>query len=91
MNTFNNLKSNLSDQDIDELVAIIGHRCHPKTKTRIRSILKYGASKIPTLGILGRLSKESYGWQYFAGQSYPDEIKLIKKIILSIGGAYGTQ
>jgi hypothetical protein len=83
MNTFNNLKSNLSDQDIDELVAIIGHRCHPKTKTRIRSILKYDASKIPNLGILDRLSKESYGWQYFAGQSYPDEIRVVRQLILN--------
>jgi hypothetical protein len=83
MNTFNNLKSNLTDQDIDELVAIIGHRCRPKTKTRIRSILKYDASKIPMAGILDRLSKESHGWQYFAGQSYPDEIRVVRNIILN--------
>jgi hypothetical protein len=83
MNNFNNLKSNLSDQDIDELVAIIGHRCHPKTKTRIRSILKYDSSRIPMAGILDRLSKESHGWQYFAGQSYPDEIRVVRQLILN--------
>jgi hypothetical protein len=83
MNTFNNLKSNLSDQDIDELVAIIGHRCHPKTRTRIRSILKYDSSRIPMAGILDRLTKEPYGWQYFAGQSYPDEIRAVRQLILN--------
>jgi hypothetical protein len=83
MNTFNNLKSNLSDQDIDELVSIIGHRCREKTRRRIRGALKYGASRIPMAGILDRLTKEPYGWQYFAGQSYPDEIRVLRQLILN--------
>jgi hypothetical protein len=83
MNNFNNLKKNLTDQDIDELVSIIGHRCQDHTKTRIRSILKYDSSRIPIAGILDRLTKESYGWQYFAGQSYPDEIRVVRQLILN--------
>ena len=79
---FNNLKTELTEQDIDQIVSILGYRCRVKTVNDIRRRLEYFPSSIPSYGILERLMKEPTGWQYFAGQSYTDEIKTVRKIIL---------
>ena len=81
-NSFNDLKTQLSKQDVDQIVEIVGHRCRVKTCNRLRSILTYSPSLVPTYGILERLTKENGGWSYCAGQSYPDEIKTLREIIL---------
>lgn len=57
-NSFNDLKNQLSEQDIDQIIEIIGHRCRVKTCNRLRSILTYSPSLIPTYGILERLTKK---------------------------------
>lgn len=79
---FNNQKELLTDKDIDELADLIGYRCRVKTCLRLRSILTYGRSTISQYGILERLIKENGKWTYCAGQSYTDEIKTIRNIIL---------
>lgn len=80
---FNNQKHKLTEQDIADIMKIIGKRCRDKTKARLRSIITYGYSTIPNVGILERLIKEDkYGWQYIAGQSYPDEIRIVRETIL---------
>ena len=81
-NSFNDLKTQLSEQDVDQIIEIIGHRCRVKTCNRLRSILTYSPSLVPTYGILERLTKENGGWSYCAGQSYPDEIRTLREIIL---------
>jgi hypothetical protein len=80
--SFNELKSNLSPQDIDAIVEIVGHRCQQKTKVRLRSILTYGTSSVGSFGIFSRLIKFDYGWEYVAGQYYPDEIRTVRELIL---------
>ena len=84
--SFNELKNHLSERDIEEIVSILGYRCRIRTINKLRSNLKYGRHLIPNYGILERLTKdeggESYGWSYCAGQSYPDEIRTIRDIIL---------
>ncbi len=80
-NTFNNLKTNLTEQDVDQLVELLGYRCRSKTLVRLRSVLTYSPSKVENCGILNRLIKENGNWQYFAGQSYPDEIRTVREII----------
>lgn len=82
-NTFNDLKTSLTEQDVDELVSIIGKGCRQATKTRLRTILTYSPSSIGNYGIFGRLEKYADGsWHYCAGQSYPDEIRTLKELIL---------
>jgi len=71
----------LSETDIDDIVALLCKRCRVPTKIRIRSILTYHPSAIPTFGILSRVYKDKNGWQYCAGQSYPDEIRTVRNII----------
>lgn len=80
--TFNELKTFLSEQDIDQIIEIIGKGCRVKTCQRLRSILTYSPSLIPSYGIFERLIREDGQWSYIAGQSYPDEIRALKEIIL---------
>ena len=85
----NTLKDKLTEQDINEIIAIVGYRCRIKTLNRLRSILTYSPSSIGNYGIYDRLMKEEsptkpgvYGWFYCAGQSYTDEIRTVKDCIL---------
>lgn len=80
--SFNDLKTNLTENDIDQLVNLLGHRCRVRTCQRIRSVLTYSPSMIPVYGILNRLIKEGDTWHYCAGQSYPDEIRTVREIII---------
>lgn len=89
MNTFNDLKTNLTENDISSLTALLGYRCQVKTVRRIESVLTYSASRLPSYGIFSRLTREiekSTGlkyWSYCAGQSYPDEIRTLRNLILN--------
>ncbi len=79
---FNTEKTNLSENDIDQIVSILGYRCRVKTCARLRSVLTYSPSMIKSYGILDRLIKENNEWRYIAGQSYTDELKTVRDIIL---------
>ena len=82
-NSFNDLKTNLTEQDIDLIVELLGYRCRAQTYNRLRSRLKYSPSSVPTYGILERLTRDEAGrWEYCAGQSYTDEIRTVRNIIL---------
>lgn len=82
--TFNAVKTDLTDFDIDQIVKIVGTKCRIKTKNRLRSILTYSSSSLPNFGIFDRLivDEDSKQWTYIAGQSYPDEIKTLRDCIL---------
>lgn len=79
---FNNQRESLTEDDISQLVALLGKRCRVKTIRHLESSLKYGLSRVPHYGILDRLIKEQGQWSYCAGQSYPDEIRTVRNIIL---------
>ena len=79
---FNNQKSNLTENDIDQIISVIGYRCRIKTCNRLRSIITYSPSLIPSYGIFERLIKENDRWEYVAGQSYPDELRTLRECIL---------
>lgn len=79
---FNNQRESLTEDDINQLVALLGKHCRVKTITHLESSLKYGLSRVPYYGILERLMKENGQWSYCAGQSYPDEIRTVRNIIL---------
>lgn len=82
-NSFNDLKTELTEQDIDSIVELLGYRCRVQTYNRLRARLKYSPSSVPVYGILERLTREESGrWEYCAGQSYPDEIRTVRNIIL---------
>lgn len=72
----------LSEQDISQIIAVIGYRCRHNTLARLRSILTYGKGTIKQYGIFTRLMKENGRWEYVAGQSYTDEIKTVRDCII---------
>lgn len=79
---FNNAKGELTEDDVDQIVSIVGSRCRLKTVQRLRAIITYMPHMIQSYGILERLIKENGTWTYVAGQSYPDEIKTVRECIL---------
>lgn len=72
----------LTGQDIEQIIEIVGYRCRVKTVNRLRSILTYGLGRIMSYGIFNRLVKEDRGWTYVAGQDYTSEIKTLRDCIL---------
>jgi hypothetical protein len=79
---FNNQRDNLTPEDIEQILSIVAYRTRIKTHNRLRSVLTYGKGAIPHYVIFERLIKDGDSWQYFAGQSYTDEIRTIREIIL---------
>lgn len=79
---FNDLKNKLTQDDINQILAIVSYRCRTKTTNRLRSILTYGTSSIGNFGIFDRLIKENNRWDYIIGQSYTDEIRTLRECIL---------
>lgn len=76
----------LTDEEVDELVSILGKRCHARTRTELRFRLR-SVPQINTYGILGRvhLGRDSgNGPSYCAGQDYTAELPVVRKCL--IGG-----
>lgn len=69
----------LSAEQIDKLVALIGHGCRLETKNRLWRRLN-ALSLMPNYGIYSRV--EINPVHYTAGQSYPDEIRTVRELIL---------
>ena len=81
---FNNYKDKITEKDKAEIFEIVSSRCRQKTKELLTLRLKKHLNLIPEYGILNRLIKEKHSWCYYAGQSYPDEIRTVRKIILEL-------
>ena len=81
---FNNYKDKMNEKDKEEIFEIVSNRCRQKTKELLALRLEKHLDFIPEYGILNRLIKEEHGWCYCAGQSYPDEIRTVRKIILEL-------
>lgn len=79
---FNDKKLNLTENDIDQIVSILGKKCRINTIRRLRSILTYSPSMIKSYGILNRLILEDNQWRYIAGQDYVSEVKTVRQLIL---------
>lgn len=70
----------LTKDEVDALVEILGYRCLDKTKLRLRRVLSF-VPNIVSFGIYYRLMLSPRIF-YCAGQSYPDEIRFIRKLLL---------
>lgn len=78
--TLNDAATNhdLTEDELHALARLLGARCHNKTKDRLFYAIKYNQK---TYGIFDRvcIRPEVY---YCAGQSYPDEIRTVRKLLL---------
>ena len=74
-------KIGLSEKESSSLFALFSHGCRQHTKTRLRSVIAY-IPTIPNYEIYGRIMFENDTVSYCAGQSYPDEIKTVRDLLL---------
>jgi len=82
---FNNLRTKLTEKDKEEIFEILAKGTRQKTRVLLVKRLESYLDLIPKYGIFNRLTKESYGWSYWsAGQSYPDEIRTMRTIVLDL-------
>jgi type II secretory pathway component GspD/PulD (secretin) len=79
---FNNYRDQLNENDVEQIVELICQRCRIATYNDVRKALTHHLSLIPHLGIFERLIKENGKWRYIAGQSYPDEIRNVRELII---------
>ena len=71
----------LSENDIDQIMIIVSHRCHLKTCQKLRFALGY-ITCTHNYGIYSRLIKENGKWTYICGQSWNDEMRTLRECIL---------
>jgi hypothetical protein len=81
---FNNGRDNLTPEDLFQIWELVAHRCRERNKRLLDIRLTFDLDLIPYHGILDRLIKTDHGWSYCAGQSYSDEIRTIRNIILNL-------
>ena len=81
---FNNYKEKMTEKDKEEIFEILAKGTRQKTRELLAKRLDRDLNLIPKYGILDRLIKESCGWSYCEGQSYPDEIRTVRKIVLEL-------
>lgn len=76
----------LTAAEIDELVALLGKRCKDRTRAQLADALD-ALPGFGNRGIFGRVLFEESGVSYCAGQSYPDEIRLVRQLVICRGAA----
>jgi len=67
----------------DALVALVSSRCRKDTKDRLQRRVNT-PTLIQIVGIFNRVmfNTEDGTWGYCAGQSYPDEIRIVRECLL---------
>lgn len=70
--------TDLTEDELNQLVSLLGNRCRQATKNRLFYAIKFNQRRY---GIYDRvcIRPEVY---YCAGQSYPDEIRTVRKLLL---------
>lgn len=81
---FNTYRHKLTGSDIHEIYELLNKGLRQKNKDLLAKRLDDHLALIPYHGILERLMKDKHGWSYCAGQSYTDEIRTVRNIILTL-------
>jgi len=69
----------LDSSEIDQLVGVLGSRCSEHTKRKLHFALRC-VPNIQAYGIYGRVMLNPVS--YCAGQSYPDEIRTVRGLLI---------
>ena len=74
----------LTEEQKQGLYELVSNRCRNKTKAKLqRIIFNLPLSCWPTAGIFHRVDiDDPHGVSYCAGQSYPDEIRTVRQVLL---------
>lgn len=84
MRTFNQLRQNLSEDDINQLAKIIGKGMRKENKSRLTLSIELNSLTMPYYGIMERLVKnENNQWSYIVGQELTSELKIIRSLFLA--------
>ena len=74
-------KITLTDEDINSLEHLLTKRCNARTKYAVRQGL-HSITHQPNHGIYERVVwHPKGGWQYVAGQSYPEEVATVRSLL----------
>lgn len=76
-----NIGGTLTDWQQTELMALLGSGCRKDTKARLSRRLAVPLSLWPYYGIFERVTLSPIV-EYVPGQSYPDEIRTVRQLIL---------
>ena len=74
----------LSPEQQNELLALLGSKCQRKTKERLARRFALPLSLLSNHGIFSRvfLRYDREGVHYCAGQSYTDEVRMVRELVL---------
>jgi hypothetical protein len=81
--THDNKAVHLTDQEQASLAALLGKRCNKQTKSRLAYKLSLPLYIYRDYGIFRRVSFDNGQAEYCAGQSYTDEIRTVRELILN--------
>ena len=84
MKDFNTNRSELTNKDIEQIFSLLNSGLRSKNRNLLWIRLNTDLNSIPHHGILSRIMDSGNGWEYCAGQSYPDEIRTVRNIILTL-------
>lgn len=79
---FNNSREKLTEDDKEQIFKLFSSRLRADNYNLLRRRIFEHTNMLPYHGIFERIMKEPHGWTYCAGQSYPDEIRWVRKCIL---------
>lgn len=79
---FNSDRGSLTDADKQEIFEALAKGLHPHNRSLMYRRIFMNINLIPHHGILNRIMNDGNGWGYCAGQSYVDEMRTVRKIIL---------
>jgi len=77
-----NGQEKLTENQIDLLVSLLGHKCRTHTKDKLHRRLSLPLSLFKTYGIYSRLDIDEKSVEYTPGQDYGSEITTLRQCIL---------
>ena len=80
---FENTGLRLTEAEQTSLAALLGKRCNAQTKSRLAYKLSLPLYLYSDYGIYRRVSFDNGQAEYCAGQSYTDEIRTVRELILN--------
>ena len=77
-----NHREKLTADDLQDIFALLSSGLREKNRQLLSLRIYSHLNMIPKHGAFERIMKDKHGWSYCAGQSYPDEIRAVRKLIL---------
>lgn len=73
----------LTEEEIDQLVCLLGKYCRCKTLRAIRSVLNYGLHSVDSHSIFERVTLEGGVWSVIGAQCYSATVKEIRNSLIN--------